>query len=252
MNLDENYMFEKYHEALVFSLLDLFNSVDDILMIMKKKLKLAVIILAFLSCYLEMKAQNEIQEQNIGGKATWGIKLETNMSNFFISGTSVLDSGMRPGFSGGAFLNVELSGNFSLQGELMYHYKTSVFNRENIKGRFLYWGMDLPVYAMYQIKMAKESRFYTGIGLYGDFGFSSKLKRGTKTIDLYEKGQISEISAMKDTNVGLGVIIGYEFTSGLQINAGYKIGIKNILDSNSNTISLRPSTVSLGIGYRFK
>jgi len=198
-----------------------------------------------------IKAQ---EKHDITVKTTWGIKSETNMSSFFVSGISVVDSKMKLGFSAGAFLNLEFSDHFALQGDLLYHYKTSDFKREGINGEYRYWGMEIPVYAIYQWKLSKGNRFYTGIGPCAEFGFSAKLKRNNQKIDLYEKNKNaeSEISAMKDSDVGFGIIIGYELSNGFQINAGYKIGVTNILDANSNSFSLRPNTINLGIGYHFR
>jgi len=217
------------------------------------KKNLSILIFIFIVGFAKTNAQ-ESKKHQINIKTTWGIKAEANVSNFFISGTSVIDSKMKLGFTAGAFLNLEFTGHFALQGELIYHYKSSKFDREDIKGKYQYWGMEIPVYAIYQWKLRKGNRFYMGIGPYAEFGFSAELKRGSEKIDLYKKGQISgsEISAMKDSNVGFGIIIGYEFANGIQLNSSYKIGMTDILDANSNSVSLQPNTISLGIGYRFR
>ncbi|MBB4037881.1 hypothetical protein GGR21_003802 [Dysgonomonas hofstadii] len=209
------------------------------------------ILILMIGCCISLNAQ-ESNKKHLDVKATWGIKAEANISNFFISGTSVIDSKMKLGFTGGAFLNLEFSEHFALQGELIYHYKSSDFDREDLKGKYEYWGTEIPIYAVYQWKLAKGNRLYAGIGPYTEFGFSAKLKRNGEKIDLYEKEKLAEVSAMKDSNVGFGVIVGYEFANGIQINGSYKVGITNILDSNSNSVSLHPNTFSLGIGYRFK
>jgi len=216
---------------------------------MKKKVIYSVIV--FLFCVIHIHAQ---EDKQINIKTTWGIKTEMNISGFFVSGTHMIDSKMKPGFSAGAFLNLEFTENFALQGDLLYHYKTSGFDRQDIKGKYRYWGMEIPVYAIYQWKLNKGNRFYMGVGPYAEFGFSANLKRGSQKIDLYEKegNSESEISAMKDSNVGFGIMAGHEFPNGLQINIAYKVGVTNILDANSNSFSLLPSTISLGIGYRFR
>lgn len=88
-----------------------------------------------IGCCISLNAQ-ESNKKHLDVKATWGgIKAEANISNFFISGTSVIDSKMKLGFTGGgAFLNLEFSEHFALQGELIYHYKSSDFDREDLKG----------------------------------------------------------------------------------------------------------------------
>lgn len=56
---------------------------------------------------------------------------------------------------------------------------------------------------------------------------------------------------MKDSDTGFGVKVGYEFASGLQINASYKASVTNIMDANSSDVKMYPQYVSLGIAYRF-
>ena len=164
-----------------------------------------VLMLLLINELMTTNAQEEIKPHS-DIKTTWGIKAETNMSNFFISEKPVaISSKMKLGFAGGAFFNLEFNDHIALKGELMYYYKTSEFDRGNIKGKYRYWGMDIPVYAIYKWKLSENNSFYIGIGPYAEFGFSAEIKRDGEKIDLYEKGQISnsKISAMKDNDVGL-------------------------------------------------
>jgi hypothetical protein len=174
---------------------------------------------------------------------TGGLKAESNLSNFILSGISDVKSKMNFGATFGGFLNLDVSNYFALQGELLYHYKSSDLVRNDIKNKYQYWGIEIPIYVMFQWKTNENRRAYIGIG----FGFSTKMRREGETIDLYEKEEF----AMFDSNFGFGIIIGYEFACRIQINTGYKISVTNILDDNSGSITLRPAAISLGIGYRF-
>lgn len=182
---------------------------------------------------------------------TGGVTLESNMSAFFHSGVSGGKSRMKPGGSAGGFLNLSIVRSFSVQGEILFHYKTSDFESDNRKGEFTYWGMEIPVYIMYHLSFTKGNRMYLGIGPYTEFGFGASFcYNGTKQ-DLYEKSGTTGLPALCDSNTGFGVKAGYEFASGFQINASYKASVTNLLDENSSRIKMRPQTLSLGVGYRF-
>ncbi|MDR2385727.1 MAG: PorT family protein [Tannerella sp.] len=193
-------------------------------------------------------AQNEIQDKSLFAK---GLKMESNFSNFILSGTSEVASRKGIGATFGGFLNLNVSKHFAVQGEVLYHYKSSGINRNGEKSKFQYWGMEIPVYAVYQWKFKNSSRLYAGLGPYTEFGFSAEIKRDNKWTDLYQKNDTSDIPIMFSSNSGFGLMAGYEFALGLQLNAGYKVSITNVLDAGSSAFSMFPKTLSLGVGYRF-
>lgn len=198
-----------------------------------------------------VSAQNEIPEKS---HLTGGFKTEANFSNFIMSGTSgASGTTSRNGIGAtlGGFLNLNVTKHFAVQGELLYHYKSSDLTRNGEKNEFQYWGMEIPMYAVYQWKFKNRARVYAGLGPYTEFGFSAKVKKAGRWIDLYQKNEATDMSVMFDTNSGFGLMGGYEFAFGLQLNVGYKVSITNVLDTNSASFSMFPQTVSLGIGYRF-
>ncbi|MCD7973621.1 MAG: PorT family protein [Candidatus Azobacteroides sp.] len=211
---------------------------------------LSAFILAIL-CLPSLKAQEQETGDEDKLKVSWGVKAEENLSHFIISGMPQGKSRMRTGATIGGMVQLDITGQFAIQGELLWHYKTSELSRGNLKGDYHYWGMEIPVYVVYKIDIKNDYMMYIGLGPYSEFGFSAKLKREGETINLYSKDEEKDISAMHDTNSGFGFLIGYEFPFGLQINGSYKISITNVLDDNTNTIKLHPATLSIGIGYRF-
>ncbi len=56
---------------------------------------------------------------------------------------------------------------------------------------------------------------------------------------------------MERFDFGAGVMLGYEFSNGVQINAAYKIGFLNMVGFASSNVGMRNETISLGVGYRF-
>lgn len=184
---------------------------------------------------------------------TGGIKLETNYSSFVHSGISGGKSTMQPGVTTGGFVNLDISEHFSIQGEMLFHFKESDFEWENNqKSSFQYWGAEIPIYAIYRWELEKGGHIYIGIGPYTEFGFSAKLEKDGIKSDLYDKDETTGIPVMRDSNSGFGALIGYEFSCRLRISAGYKLSVSNVLDKNSSSSAqLHPQTLSIGLAYRF-
>jgi hypothetical protein len=210
---------------------------------MNKKI---IIIAIFTAGFFPLHAQNQSSTLT-----TWGLTAGTNLSSFIISGTSDVSSKMKSGVSLGGFVNFECTNHLALQTGLTFQHKTSGIDRNDLPGKFQYWGVEIPVFAVYQYKFQNGGRTCVGLGPYAEFGFDARLKRNGEKIDLYEKNRETELSAMKDSDLGFGMMFGYEFPCGIQINAGYKLGVVNILDANSSAFKMLPQTVSLGIGYHF-
>ncbi|MCL1932373.1 MAG: PorT family protein [Candidatus Azobacteroides sp.] len=180
---------------------------------------------------------------------SFGLKGETDFSNFILVDANGFQSRIKTGASLGGFLQMELQEHFALQGDFLFHYKTSELNRENQKGDYQYFGNEIAIYGIGKWRLDK-GKIYVGIGPFSEFGFSSTLKRNSEKIDLYKKDEARDIPFMQDFNSGFGIMLGYEFQCGFQINAGYKISITNVLDPNSSSFSMFPNTLSFGIGYR--
>lgn len=180
-----------------------------------------------------------------------GPMVGANVSGFFHSGVSGGRSRMNTGVSAGGFLNLGITRFFSVQGELLFHYKTSDFDWGGQSGEFRYWGVEIPIYAMYHVNFGDGSRLSIGIGPYTEFGLDATYERDGVKGGLYEKDEESGLPILRDSNTGFGVKVGYEFPSGLGVNVSYKASVTNLLDANSNTVTMRPQAVSVGLAYRF-
>lgn len=200
-----------------------------------------------------LHATNKETESSKEQKMTFtgGPILELNGSNFIHSGISDSKSNMKLGFSTGGFLNFGISKSFSVQGEILFHYKDSNFELNSQTGEYRYWGMEIPIYAMYHYYFSKSDRLSIGIGPYTEFGMGASFKYGGVKEDLYKKDGITGLPVLSDSNTGFGIKVGYEFASGFQINATYKGSVTNLLDENSSRIKMHPQAVSIGVAYRF-
>lgn len=204
-------------------------------------------------CGLPLQAQSMREEGRNEQKVrlTGGVITEANLSGFIHSGIEGGESEMRAGANIGGFLDVAMSTRFSIQGEMLFQYKSSGFTWGGQSGDFQYWGVEIPIYAVYRFTLRKGNRLHVGAGPYTGFGFEGSYKSGGKKTDVYEKDKATGMSALKDSDTGFGLKVGYEFASGLQVNASYKLSVTNVTDANSGEAKLRPQTVALGLAYRF-
>jgi hypothetical protein len=152
------------------------------------------------------------------------------------------------GLSLGNSDKLEINENFALQGEFLLHYRTSELsnNTDGIKNKFSYWGAEVPVYVVGQLKTA-SGKFFIGAGSYIDFGFNAKIA-GT---DLYKKDKTTGEIFMKRWDYGCGIIGGYEFKNNFFVNIAYRRGFSNLLNTDKADASMKSQVFSLGLGYRF-
>ena len=218
---------------------------------MKKKYVISLLFIGFYHTVIQAQdiSNSQSKEQRI--KLTGGITVESNYSNFIHSGINNGNSKMKPGAGLGGFLNMGISKSFSIQGEMTFQYKSSDFTVGSQTGNYQYWGMEVPIYAFYHFNFNRGNRLYIGIGPYTTFGLGASFRQDGKKTDVYEKDKEKGLPIMKDSDTGFGVKVGYEFASGLQINASYKASVTNIMDANSSDVKMYPQYVSLGIAYRF-
>ena len=186
----------------------------------------------------------QMSAQNV----SFGAKAEANMSNFILTDLEPMESKLGPGASVGGFTKIDLGKNFAIQPELLFHFKSSTSEIGNNEDDFRYWGAEIPVYALGQWNCG-TGRMYAGVGPYVALGFSAKYDNSD--FDLYEEIGTTDESTLRRFDFGFGATFGYEFAIGIQINAGYKIGVLNAMDAGRDDASMLPQTISLGVGYRF-
>lgn len=211
---------------------------------MRRIMSVLLAVLTTLSVVPQDKS-NDIRMQWSGG-----VKVEANLSQFVVSPKEALLSYSNVGASMGGFVRLDLVKNFTIQGELLVHYKTSLV-KDSVVNHVGYWGLEIPIYAIYNLRFDKGDSMNFGLGPYCEFGLNATLWTPKGSKNLYDTNRRGEIQAMGASNSGFGVIIGYETTFGLQVNATYKISITNILDANSNKAALYPMAASLGFAYRW-
>lgn len=170
-----------------------------------------------------------------------GIKAEANGSNFLLSDMSGAKSMMGTGGTFGGFIKLDLLDNLALQPEILFNYQTSKIKVSDVKNDFEYMGLEIPVYVMGQWTVSSGHRFFAGVGPYVGFGLSAKYK--DPDINLYDSDEFQRL------DFGAKAMIGFEFANGIQINAGYKLGLLNLKKEGDG--KMLTEVMSLGVGYRF-
>ena len=181
-----------------------------------------------------------------------GPLVEMNLSGFFHSGFSEGNSRLKPGFSVGGFAKLDLSGLFAVQGEAAFQYKQSEFAWNNGKGDFRYWGMEIQILAMVQHAFTNGGRVYLGVGPYTNFGLDARFVQDGMKINLYKRDGNAELPPMRNSDTGFGAKVGNELPCGLQLNVSWKASIGNVLDANSDKLSMHPMAWGMGVAYRFR
>lgn len=218
---------------------------------MKKKQIISFLFVGLSCASIQAQDLNAVQEKGQKIRLTGGVIAESNLSGFIYSGIDDGNADMGMGAGLGGFLNLGISKSFSIQGEMTFQYKSSDFTLGRQSGDYRYWGVEIPMYVFYHFMLPKGNQLFIGVGPYTNFGLGASYKKDGEKIDVYEKDKNTGLPAMKDSDTGFGVKIGYEFTLGLQISASYKASVTNIIDANSSKAKMHPQVISLGIAYRF-
>lgn len=175
---------------------------------------------------------------------SFGVKMNGNLTNVEVSNQQNGNSSFKPGASLGGFTKIEFGEHFILQPELLFSYTERKINRVGEKTRYKYASVEIPVYAMGQFNVGR-GKLFAGIGPNIGYGFSID----SKTEKLHEWEEGANQLELSHWYMGGGILVGYEFSNGISINAGYKLGYD--LSSRNKTSGTDMQTISLGVGYRF-
>lgn len=181
---------------------------------------------------------------NAQTNASFGVKLNGNLTNVKVSNLQNGSNSFKPGASIGGFTKIEFGDHFVLQPELLLSYTEARVKSSGEKNNFKYGSVEIPVYAIGQFNMGKGKAFF-GIGPNIGYGFSINSK--TEKLQDWEEG--ANKLELSHWYLGAGVLAGYEFCNGISINTGYKLGYD--LSSKNKSSRADTQTISLGVGYRF-
>ena len=210
---------------------------------MKKMILTAALLMGLGVANMSSQGLKRFLDERFSG----GFKLECNGTNFLLSDMSNTKSELGFGGGFGGFIKIDLSENFAIQEDILFSYSSSKLKQNSIEDTYEYFGIEVPIYFMGQMKTVSGGRFYGGVGPYVGMGLQAKLK--DSDINLYKK-QDGNDPFLKRINFGGAAQIGYELPNRLQFNVSYRIGA-NALDAGKDDSKMLPQTISLGVGYRF-
>lgn len=197
-----------------------------------------------------MSALSQEKSNDIKMQISGGVKIESNITQYMVIPQEIFRGCCNVGASAGGFVRIDLVKNFAVQGELLAHYKSSIVESDS-RDYVEYWGLEIPVYAMYNLHIDKGHWVSFGLGPYCEFGLYAMIWEAEGGRNLYDTELKGEIQAMDESNSGFGALIGYETPFGLQVNVSFKMSITNILDANSNKAAMYPMAASVGVAYRW-
>ncbi|MGM9478633.1 porin family protein [Pedobacter sp. GSP4] len=109
--------------------------------------------------------------------------------------------------------------------------------------------LELPVNAIVNFKAGNAGKIFVGAGPYFAYALSANAKMGS------EKEKIEfEDAGFKRTDFGLNFLAGFQLNNGLNIHAGYGLGLGNMADdeeAKAYDASIKHKVFTVGLGFSF-
>ena len=165
-------------------------------------------------------------------QTTFGVKAGLNIANL-TGDTEGLNTSSLTSFNAGAFANIPVSSQFSVQPEVLY----SGEGAKATGGKLALNYVNIPV--LFQ---------YNNSGFYGELGPQLGILTSAKAKP--DDGDDTDIKdVLKSTNFSLAFGAGYKLAGGLGFGVRYNLGLSNIADSDEGT--LKSNTFAVGVSYAF-
>jgi hypothetical protein len=173
------------------------------------------------------------------------------MFGFLTNQSAHLESSIKAGSSAGIFYTYKYNENRAVETDIMFHYSASeIYSRDTGEtADYSCLSIELPLYAMIQADIDNRS-LYLGIGPFASLGLYSRYKSEICCINLYENKQNTGKPTIRRFDFGAGFILGYELKCSIQFNFNFKLGFRNLLDTNYENGEMISRMVSFGVGYR--
>lgn len=174
-----------------------------------------------------------IASLSASAQAKFGIKAAMNISSLRGDDADGLKSYI--GANGGLFANIPLTGNLSVQPEVLYSAEGA--KAEDGDGKIQLGYVNIPV----MLKYTDASGFFGEVGPQIGILTSAKLKVGDNSEDIKD--------GFKSTNLSVGVGAGFNFTPSIGVGLRYNLGLSNISDNDDADV--KTGNFSIGVHYTF-
>ena len=236
---------------------------------MKKILLPFLLILPLAAAPLRAQDEEDVERYR---PARVGLLLQANLAGeqMYIA-ESVLSAYPGAGVEAGGFADYQLARHLLVEVQCILALQSGTYVAAQQDPGFLLWsregtfsrvadmrlcGMDIPLYLV-GLLPSGSGAFRLGAGVFthltfrawspGDKDFVTPYKRVYSVDDVTGKPRY----LLNDSHAGVGLLLGYEFASGLQINLSGKYSIIDIINYESERSYAHPYKLSLGLGYRF-
>lgn len=188
----------------------------------------------------------------------FGLKAGVNFPKYNFSGDNSSDeTKSTTNFHVTAFLDAPLSSNFSVQPGISLQGKGAKY----LEGSFLgndfevtqntMW-VEVPVNFVAKLPTANVGHVFLGAGPYVGLGLSGKNKLSNNdSSNEFGDFKFGKNESQKGFDFGVNFIGGYQLAGGLQISAGYGLGLVDIMPENSGNVKQTNRVWSAGIGFLF-
>lgn len=192
---------------------------------------------------------------------TFGVKAGVAFPNMTISsGSTSISFDTKTSFYIGGTAEFAVSDVVSIQPGLTFISKGTKFNsnsfafeddiagsNEKVTLNFNY--LELPVNVLANIKLNGAGKIFVGAGPYFAYALNANGKYGSMKEDIRFGENDSEF---KRTDFGLNFLAGYQLNNGLNIHAGYGLGLSSIADPDiSDEVTFKNKVFTVGLGFSF-
>lgn len=187
-------------------------------------------------------------------QVSYGIKAGLNFPKLKFSGDNAsITSDASTNFHVTGYANIFAAPNFAIQPGLSLQGKGGkfsdgdIFEIEEGSGTINLMSLEIPVNAVYYIPAGTAGSVLVGAGPYLGYNISGNGKSGNVSEDI-EFG--SEQGEFKRVDYGINFLAGFKISNGLLINAGYGLGLGNVVNT-VDEVKTRNHVISVGIGFEF-
>ena len=185
-----------------------------------------------------------------------GLTAGLNFFSFSESGTDAEKYNFSAGFQGGLFVDVGITGNFSIIPELLFSQRGAMqwFEDEDNSDNYLKYYITLnylqvPVNLAYKVNMGRSSKLFLFAGPYVGYALSGnremELKLDGEKESFKEKMEIgSEVDQCKALDYGINIGTGIQFGKSF-IKLQYNMGLNNLYNHDLATLK----NVNVGLTY---
>ena len=194
-------------------------------------------------------------------QTSWGLKAGVNLGKYSNVPAAYEDyAKMNPSFYVTGFADMPVAPNFSIQPGVSLQGKGAKYKASGDMGEGTFtrnvMSVEVPVNAVYYIPVGYSGSVFLGAGPYIGFNVSGKDKTsgtidGIGSVDS-DSRDLNFSGDDKDMNVidaGANFMLGYKMSNGFLVNAGYNLGLTQLVPDANKTVSNR--VLSFGVGFQF-